>query len=418
MSGSPSETLKFRCKKCGVVLSCAVSRAGQAVRCKACQAELVVPQPTSANQPPADDFDGYAVRDEELPSRPAATLPSWLIEDEPADQPKRPQRPASERAAPEAAPKRKSKPKDDDDRRADADASLDGWGDWGPPTPRDGRPGERTRGEAPAKKKIVDDEPPEEPPYGHEKLDLITGVWTMPWQDGEAILRWFLFSIGVFCSTWLALALIALFSDGGMFGAIGGGFLAMVLLWIGLWTFSYGASCFLGILVDTANGSRRVNTWPDADWREWVFTMFQVGFPLAISGAAGWGLGLAVESLGVGGTAVAIWTTLLLFPVLLLSSVTEGSVMMPYSTPVWTSLVRMPVAWLLTFAAAALLVLPQLGLGAIRETIGGYPFLIASSLWISAATFIYGRLLGRLLCRIRFVLGVDDEEDEEADDEA
>jgi hypothetical protein len=78
----------------------------------------------------------------------------------------------------------------------------------------------------------------------------------------------------------------------------------------------------------------------------------------------------------------------------------------------------MPVAWLLTFAAAALLVLPQLGLGAIRETIGGYPFLIASSLWISAATFIYGRLLGRLLCRIRFVLGVDDEEDEEADDEA
>ena len=422
MSGSPSETLKFRCKKCGVVLSCPASRAGQAVRCKACQTELVVPQPTSASQPPADDFDGYAIRDEDLPSRPKATLPPWLIEDEPAEQPKRPQRPASERpagerAASKAAPKRK--PKADDGHRADADAPLDGWGDWGPPTPRDARPGERVRGDVPVKKKIIDDEPPEEPPYGQEQLDLITGVWTIPWQDGEAVLRWFLFSIGVFCSSWLALALIALFSDGGMFGAIGGGFLAMVLLWIGLWTFSYGASCFLGILVDTANGSRRVNTWPDADWREWVFTMFQVGFPLALSGAAGWGLGQAVEPLGVSSNAVAVWTTLLVFPVLLLSSVTEGSVMMPYSAPVWTSLVRMPVAWLLTYAAAALLVLPQLGLGTIRDKIGGYPFLIASSLWIAAASFIYGRLLGRLLCRIRFVLGVDDEdEDEEADGEA
>lgn len=269
-----------------------------------------------------------------------------------------------------------------------------------------------------AKKRIIDDEPPPEPPYGGEQLDLITGVWTMPWQSGEAALRWFLLSIGVFCSSWLVLALITLFSDGGMFGALGGGFLTMVLVWIGLWTFSYGGSCFLGVLVDTANGARRVNTWPDADWREWVFTMLQVGIPLGVSAAAGWGLGLAAETAGVNGASVAGWVTLLLFPVLLLSSVTEGSVLMPYSAPIWGSLVRMPIAWLLTYVAAALLVLPQLGLYTIRGAIGGYPFLIASSLWISAAGFIYARLLGRLLCRIRFVMGVDDEDEEEADEEA
>lgn len=406
MSGS-SQTLKFPCKQCGVILTCDATRAGQSVRCKACMAAQVVPHPPSGSRQPADDFDGYALRDEELPTRPTSTLPPWMLEDEPPAEPKRPQRPAGQRPPNAAAPARKPKTADHS-ARDDAAPTVDGWGDWGEPPLRGPRAGDRPRGSS----LTAADEPPPEPPYGGEQLDLITGVWTMPWQGGEATLRWFLLSIGVSITYWLAALLLTLFADGGMFGALGGAFLTLVLVWIGLWTLSYGAACFLGILVDTANGARRVNTWPEGDWREWVFTMFQLAMPLAVSGAIGWGLGLAAETMGLSFSAVAGPVALLLFPVLLLSSVTEGSVLMPYSTPVWVSLVRMPLAWLLMYAAAALLVLPQLGLKATVLKLGAMPYLVLSGLWISAASFIFARLLGRLLCRIRFVLDLDDDDDE------
>lgn len=406
------------------MLSCSADKVGKRVRCVTCSAAQVVPEPDLSPADSDDAFDGYAIRDEELPSRPTSALPSWLQPGEAPESP-RPQRPApddrgnADRSPGDAAARGKASAKrtasSTQDRPGEAPSSqVDGWGDWGPPVPREVRSGEPARTREPARTAGVADDEAEEPPYGGEQLDLVHGVWTMPWQ-GDAALRWFMFAVGLFVTSWLALGVISMVTSDDMLTMVGGIAFIMPLIWFGVWTLSYGAACFLGILVDTANGARRVTTWPEGDWREWVFMLFQMGIPMTISLIAGLGLGEGAEALGMSAAPISTTVTVLLFPILLLSSLTENSVIHLVSRAIWGSLFRLPAAWLLTYLAMAVLVLPSFGLYQVLGTMR-VPFLIANAVWMGAAWFILARVLGRLLCRIRYVYDdlLEDEEDNQA----
>ncbi len=226
---------------------------------------------------------------------------------------------------------------------------------------------------------------------------FFSGVFQFPWR-GDAIARWGMLSLGLVAAGLLVTAASSLMGE-GLIGGFTLAFFGMAVLWISIWSFSFAAHCMLAIVEDTSAGADEIVSWPDSDWREWIWRMLQVGYLVAVSIAVGFGLsqlaGLWLPQPGL------VWaaTVFLLFPILLLSSVDANSPFIPLSRRVRRSLTRVAWAWLVFYALSALMWAAVAG--AVWGIAGVHDFLtpVVGGPLLAAALLIYARLLGRLAWR-------------------
>jgi DNA-directed RNA polymerase subunit RPC12/RpoP len=165
---------------------------------------------------------------------------------------------------------------------------------------------------------------------------------------------------------------------------------------LGLFGFVILAPYLLAILHDTAAGCDRIENWPDDVYHDWLLHGVNFVVPAALAVLAGEGLDRLLTPAGAPpwlGVGLAMF---FLFPVLLLSVLETGSPFVPWSTPVWRSLVADWPAWILFYGAASIVV-------AVSGTVAWYG-LARAGVWavlpasgaVAAGVLLYVRLLGRL----------------------
>ena len=142
-------------------------------------------------------------------------------------------------------------------------------------------------------------------------------------------------------------------------------------------------------------GQDKLDQWPEPTLVDWLLQALYILNSLTLSLLPTL-LGLAV----LGGQSVVAWAGLalvpLVFPLILLSMLEEGSAMVPYSGSIWQHLVSVWWAWLIFHAQSALWAAAWVGLAWATRSLA-IAWMLAA--WVLAATVgmtLYLRLLGRL----------------------
>lgn len=231
------------------------------------------------------------------------------------------------------------------------------------------------------------------------KLTFFSGVFSLPWRP-EVRARWVYLSLG-----FVLLGMMT----GVMHWVVAQGFyvaipcFALPIFWFAIWTGSFGTSSFLTIVEDTANGNDRIAHWNDGGWRDWAFEALGPFFLGGVACSAGFGLGrLAVAW---GGEA-AYWpvfcgVVLLLYPVMLLSSLQAGTVSAPLSAAVLRSLVANLPVWVLFYVLSGAVAAAYVGplVFGLRHGAWFLTLFLTGPL-LAAAILIEARLVGRLAWRV------------------
>jgi hypothetical protein len=184
-------------------------------------------------------------------------------------------------------------------------------------------------------------------------------------------------------------------STGGMMSR-GGYALGFPFGWLSIWTFSYLAASSTAIITETAGGGDRVSDWPEPDWRQWFWEMYQYLPTLAAAVIVAYGVARLTLLLAGSFWLPFFASFFLLTPIFVLSVFDAGAAFGILTSFVVSSLFRRWWAWLRFYATSAVLSLFWPG-----TLIYGYsqaPFqtaLITGPL-MAAALLIYARLLGRL----------------------
>jgi len=167
---------------------------------------------------------------------------------------------------------------------------------------------------------------------------------------------------------------------------------------MGLFMATFCGAC-LAIVQETANGMKEVENWPDANITEWFFGSLYIPAAAFVAGLPGFatatflltgGMPLLFAPLPV----VASWT--LLFPIVLFSMLAEASVLSVFSSRTKESFNVAAEAWMLFY-------LYSLGLGvfggacAVLAGVPFWPVTMAGAFGLVTITFLYCRVLGRLM---------------------
>ncbi len=238
-------------------------------------------------------------------------------------------------------------------------------------------------------------EPVPDPP----RWTFFSGVFNFPWYR-DSISRWLWLTIGLAMVGELSVGALALAGVGGQgvggIAIVGVGFLVAPIAWMSIWTFSYVASCLLAVIQETAAGNDKI-AWPDETWRERVFKLLYVGYVAVLAVLAGAGVGSLVQL-----QAGPFWlplgaTALVLFPIMLLSSLEANSIWAVASPVVLKSLLRLAWCWLMFFVLAGVLAAASGGLVWLGFRFR-HPFLalLVAAPVFGAGVLIFARLLGRV----------------------
>lgn len=230
-----------------------------------------------------------------------------------------------------------------------------------------------------------------EPP----RWTFFSDVWLFVFHR-EVLSRWFFLSIGIAALSGLILSFTTLFGGASGYSGVALAFVAMPAIWIGIWTGSYAASCWLVVLEDTAAGNLTIHNWHQQNWREWVVHGVYVSYLLSIALVVGHGLGMLAELGSVDYWFVQPPTVWLVFPVVLLSSLDANVWWAPLTKPILISLWSEFPAWAMFYLLSTGL---MWGVGVVCwvglqiSPLLCVPFIAPI---LAAAWFTYGRLLGRL----------------------
>ena len=163
----------------------------------------------------------------------------------------------------------------------------------------------------------------------------------------------------------------------------------------GMWLV-FASARWLAVLEDTANGTDRIENWPDAIFID------SFGATFYVVGAAIWSamLGLVIGTL-LGGWAwvIAPFCLMAFFPIVMLSMLESGSLLWPVSGLVLRSMTRLPGTWAvfyaITFALASISIVTLL---VLQFAFGIWAWPIVAGIGV-IESMIYFRVLGKLaLC--------------------
>lgn len=230
-------------------------------------------------------------------------------------------------------------------------------------------------------------------------------VFDFPWR-GSALRRWAWFAFGLtFMFGVLAVALAVLGGLGQLQAAPQGGMLAffvLPLIWISIWTLSFGAACCLAIIEATAGGQDDISEWPEPHWKEWAADLLYVAWLGILTAMAAWGLARLVLLVWPG---ITLRQTLpsffvVLFPVAIISAMESVNHWLPWSSFVWSSFTRQPGAWIKFYLVSGLLWFGFDHLsGVLIQFIGVIGLCLAAPL-LASILFIQARLVGRIAWRL------------------
>ena len=243
----------------------------------------------------------------------------------------------------------------------------------------------------------------EEPPP--PTMTFFTHVVDFPWR-GSAFSRWAWFSFGLTAMFGvLAVALAVLGGLGQLQAAPQGGMLAffvLPLIWISIWTLSFGAACCLAIIEATAGGQDDVSEWPEPHWKEWAADLIYVAWLAILTAMASWGVirlvMLAWPHPAVG--AALPWLFAALFPIAIISAMESVNHWLPFSKFVVASFGRRPGSWLKFYLVSGVL---WVGFDVIStaliHVIGVIGLCLVAPV-LAAILFVQARLIGRVAWRL------------------
>ncbi|MCE5301952.1 MAG: hypothetical protein LLF97_02450 [Planctomycetaceae bacterium] len=295
----------------------------------------------------------------------------------------------------------------DDDGYRLCDAALPPSPTPPPPTPEEQTPVSRKK-----KKKVSRRKPLPEHPF-------LSGTFSFPFSSGtlgvviallgwEAVVQWLLVINFQFRQSQDPRALFA----AAMFGGIAG------ILGLGLLT--YASACALAIVRDTANSADQIQEWPGLSFLEWLFAgLYLVGsFVMSLlPGCAVTGLLHKASPLATLALPVSAFV---MFPLLLMSTLENGTPFGLISLPVYRTLWTSRKGWMAFYGLTAMLILDAVALTIVAYWIHPLAATVVAALVQVIGWFIYFRLLGRLgwYCADRSFRAAEAAENaEEEDDE-
>lgn len=196
-----------------------------------------------------------------------------------------------------------------------------------------------------------------------------------------------------------------------------------------LWAAAYGSALFVWIFETTAAGADRIESWPDADWTDWLGQLGQLSYAVALTGAVACLAGKCAHAAAVWLIAIAeipvkhdleealaFGTTLSVFhgllPIVLLSTQQASCCLQPLTRQVWKCLRCRSSEFgnrtMGAFLPASVTLLVLFGMQIhFAEVLCRYDprYWIVTGLLLgpqfAAGLLIYARLLGRLAWEIR-----------------
>ncbi|MGD9720697.1 MAG: hypothetical protein AB7O59_16160 [Pirellulales bacterium] len=226
---------------------------------------------------------------------------------------------------------------------------------------------------------------------------FFSGVFGFPWREGN-ILRWVVMSIAL-----LATCELLVVAGLEMRNGVGNSTLLMpILSLVGaglmLVTGSFCAACFLAAVDDTADGHDDVQADSLPPLGDWFFAFFSVLGIWLMSGALGYPFALVPS---IGALAVPI-SSLVLFPVLLLSAMECDSFFIPWSPRVWGTTLRFAGTWLAFYIVSTFLLAAWLIGTSFALQAAPFASMLLAAPALAAVILIYARLLGRLAWRVTY----------------
>jgi hypothetical protein len=218
--------------------------------------------------------------------------------------------------------------------------------------------------------------------------------------DPPLLIRWLLFSIAIQVE-------LAAFKGAVELGAIKDPMSQLGCLALSCFSFCFGVMLLLvssvsliAITQDTANGQDQIESWPGANFMDWVFDAFYVLSALFACCLFG---GLVGQIFLPFGMAIYVWGILaaiaisagVVFPIFFLAVLETGSPINPFSTPVLRSLTVARGTWI-QFAVMSLGLGFIAVLGVLLRLFDSAILNFLSAAIVSGTLIFYFRLLGRL----------------------
>jgi hypothetical protein len=360
------------CPKCGGKLRLLGVKAGEQVRCPKCNNTFTVGKPKP--RPALASDEAY---EPVIPLKPSQILP-----EEGAIEIDR-QYEAETQIAPMIAPSNTYQPQYEADWSKD---EIEVESPAAPPPSLVDEYTQRAKERGLMRERVV-----ERPP----RSLFFSDVFTFPWQ-GPNIARWAIISVSLTICSGLMAVIVAQMMGGVGTASLGMPLLMMIVAGLGLLTLGFAAACFIAAVDDTADGQRDVQEATMPAWDQWIFSFFSLSFVWTTSGALGYPL---VFVPGFGPPAILV-SSIVLFPILMLSALECDSFLLPISAPIWRSIVRLPGTWLAFYLISTLVVGTWFVASGLLFPAAPGVVLLLSPMIAAAVLLIYARLLGRLAWRI------------------
>lgn len=173
----------------------------------------------------------------------------------------------------------------------------------------------------------------------------VAGLW--PSISGSTLVHGILLAavvtVAALTATWCYVLLDTVFIAGRIIALPTG-----ILVFL---TLSYGSAYFQGIVESTSQGRTSPDDALRGSWQDWFWSMPLTWGILAAATGIGWLLSLPFEDAGWEFIGVV---TALLYPLMQLSALENGSPLAPFSLPVFRTLITRSLAWICFFLATAI----------------------------------------------------------------
>jgi DNA-directed RNA polymerase subunit RPC12/RpoP len=431
-AAKPPATLTFSCELCATRLTVRAEEVGRAVKCPDCGRRNVVPPPeiaAVAKTPSAmsgDQYELWDVDDSPMPAELAERSPrlhpvhcglcQTLMYATDAQVGKKlkcpdcgaltvatPRAPVAPRGPvlvpdgeeyqldPASAPTPRPVPLPAAVREAErhAEAQVD-QGARVRPAANDRRTGATVAPPTAAKAReaVRQDDRPVRP-----AVPLVQGVLAML-LSGDILVRWVALSVGLTMVQWLLMQ-VALAMGGGFAAISALSFFAAGCVMAAAWL-TAALPLFIAIVAESSEGNDRLQEPPHWTSFDWFGEVSFFAIAAAFSALPAWlstklALGLTLE----GQIAVATGAFLVVFPIVLLSALEQGSPLDVLSPRVLASLGRCAGPWLLFYLESA--ALGAVVVAAAWAVLTEKPALVLLLPWlVVGAAIVYMRLIGRL----------------------
>lgn len=227
------------------------------------------------------------------------------------------------------------------------------------------------------------------------KYLFFSGVFDFPWYP-EVWPRWVYLVLGGSLASLIPLLGVAFLEGTSGYAAVGVAFFAMPQIWITFWSGSYMASCGMQIFEDTSAGSDHITTWPDPNWREWMWPLLYLAYVAAMVLAVAYGVALACGARSTNLVTVLAAVEFVLFPICLLSVLETNNIAILFSPRVLSSLFRKPAGWILFYALTGSMLVAWGGMIWYVYRLNPLMVVVVNGLLYASMSLIWFRLLGRL----------------------